>query len=103
MAITETENRLFTRTHPWLTFSVTLKEARPALWLMLGECQSKCDHIARVPLRPNTAQELLRLYLAKGVLATTAIEGNTLSEEEVVRHLEGKLDLPPSRQYLATE
>jgi Fic family protein len=77
--------------------------ASPQIWLMLGECQSKCDHIARVPLRPKTAEELLRVYLAKGVLATTAIEGNTLSEEQVVRHLEGKLELPPSRQYLADE
>lgn len=39
----------------------------------------------------------------KGALATTAIEGNTLSEAEVVKHLEGKLRLPPSKQYLARE
>lgn len=43
------------------------------------------------------------MYLAKGALGTTAIEGNTLSEEEVVQHIDGKLDLPPSRQYLADE
>jgi len=36
-------------------------------------------------------------------LATTAIEGNTLSEEEVIKHLQGKLKLPPSREYLAQE
>jgi len=41
--------------------------------------------------------------LAKGVLATTAIEGNTLTEEEVRQHLDGKLRLPPSREYLAQE
>ena len=93
----------YTRTHPWLSFSVNLQDAPPWLWLMLGECQSKCDHIARVPLRPDTAEQLYRIYLAKGVLATTAIEGNTLSEEEVLQHLEGKLKLPPSRQYLSKE
>jgi len=43
------------------------------------------------------------LYLAKGALATTAIEGNTLTEEQVLQHLEGKLRLPPSQQYLANE
>ena len=70
---------------------------------MLGECSSKCEHIAGVPLRPSTAQELYQLYLAKGALATTAIEGNTLTEHEVLQHLEGKLQLPPSREYLAQE
>lgn len=71
--------------------------------MALGECQSKCEHIAGVPLQPETAKELYRIYLAKGVLATTAIEGNTLSEEEILRHLEGKLELPPSRDYLRQE
>jgi Fic family protein len=36
-------------------------------------------------------------------LATTAIEGNTLTEEQVLRHLEGKLQLPPSQDYLKQE
>ncbi len=93
----------FQKTHPWLTFSVDLRRAPSSLWIMLGECQSKCEHIAGVPLRPDTAKKLHQLYLAKGVLATTAIEGNTLSEEEVLRHLQGTLKLPPSREYLAQE
>jgi Fic family protein len=36
-------------------------------------------------------------------LATTAIEGNTLSESEVIQHLDGKLKLPPSKEYLSKE
>ena len=95
--------KTYERTHPWLTFIANLKNAPPTLWLMLGECQSKCEHIARVPLRPATAKQLYQVYLAKGALATTAIEGNTLSEEEVLQHLEGKLKLPPSREYLIKE
>ena len=43
------------------------------------------------------------MYLAKGAAATTAIEGNTLSEEEVLKAVEGKLVVPPSRQYLKQE
>lgn len=43
------------------------------------------------------------VYLTKGVLATTAIEGNTLSEAEARRRVEGHLDLPPSREYLGRE
>lgn len=95
--------RTFEKTHYWLTFSVDFSRAPSRLWIMLGECQSKCEHIAGVPLRPDTAKRLYQLYLAKGVLATTAIEGNTLSEEEVLRHLQGTLKLPPSREYLAQE
>ena len=95
--------RTFERTHPWLRFQVDLRQASPTFWMLLGEAASKCEHIASVPLRPSTAEQLHRLYLAKGVLATTAIEGNTLSEDEVVKHLEGKLQLPPSKEYLGRE
>ncbi len=70
---------------------------------MLGEAKSKCDHLANVPLRPETAKRLHQVYLAKGIQATTAIEGNTLTEEEVLRHLEGQLTLPPSKKYLQAE
>jgi Fic family protein len=71
--------------------------------MLLGEAQSKCDHVAGTPLLPTVAESLHKIFLAKGVLATTAIEGNTLSEEEVLRRLEGKLELPPSKQYLGQE
>lgn len=95
--------RTYERTHSWITFRCDLANAGPELWLALGEAASKCEHISKVPLRPSTAQELHRLYLAKGVAATTAIEGNTLSEEEVLKAVEGKLVVPPSRQYLKQE
>jgi Fic family protein len=98
-----TSNRKYQETHPWLTFHIDMERASPGLWLALGECQSKCEHIAGVPLQPDSAERLYRLYLAKGALATTAIEGNTLSEEEVLQHLEGKLELPRSREYLKQE
>ena len=98
-----TVTRTYETTHPWLSFSADLRTAPIELWMLLGECRSKCEHIAGVPLRPETAQRLYHMYLAKGALATTAIEGNTLSEEEVLQHLEGKLKLPPSREYLAQE
>lgn len=43
------------------------------------------------------------MYLVKGVHATTAIEGNTLSEEDILKHLEGQLELPPSKEYQKRE
>jgi Fic family protein len=71
--------------------------------MLLGEARSKCEHIAGVPLRPEVAKELYQVSLAKGVHATTAIEGNTLSESDVKKHLEGTLHVPPSKQYLVQE
>ena len=93
----------YKQTHPWLSFTLDTGRFSPKLWMMLGEAQSKCHHIAGVPLQPDTAKELHSLYLAKGALATTAIEGNTLSEEEVKKQIAGVLSLPPSREYLARE
>ncbi len=95
--------RTYEKTHPWITFQFDLGRAHPQLWLLLGEAASKCEHVAGVPLRPATARMLHQLYLAKGVAATTGIEGNTLTERQVVQHLEGGLKLPASQQYLAQE
>jgi Fic family protein len=95
--------KTYERTHKWLTFRCDLSRAPAPLWLLLGEAASKCDHLSQVPLRPSTAQQLHQLYLAKGVAATTAIEGNTLTEEEVLLAVRGELTVPPSRQYLKQE
>ncbi len=95
--------RSYQTTHPWLDFSLDLRRANYTLWLLLGEAQSKCEHIAGIPLRPGVAERLHMIYLAKGALATTAIEGNTLSEEEVFKRIEHGLKLPPSKEYLGQE
>lgn len=95
--------RTYEKTHPWLKFRLDLRKADYELWLALGEAKSKSEHIANVPLMPNTAEKLHAVYLVKGVLATTAIEGNTLTEKEVMDRLEGKLQLPPSKEYLGQE
>ncbi|MER9625066.1 MULTISPECIES: Fic family protein [unclassified Mesorhizobium] len=71
--------------------------------MMLGEATSKANHIGGVPLAPEKAKKLYDVFLAKGVLATAAIEGNTLTEEQVVKQVQGKLKLPPSQQYLQQE
>lgn len=95
--------RTFEKTHPWIRFRINLAEIGPEFWLSLGEAISKCEHLARVPLRPETATRLHQLYLAKGAAATTAIEGNTLSEAEVLRAVEGRLEVPPSKEYQKQE
>lgn len=95
--------RTYRETHPWITFQFDPGRLQPVDYLHLGEALSKCDHIAGVPLPPVVAAHLHEVYLAKGIHATTQIEGNTLSEEEVQQRLRGDLDLPESQEYLGQE
>jgi len=95
--------RKYQETHPWITFRLNLRDVGWLLWVQLGEAASKCVHLTNVPLRPETSRQLQNLYLAKGAAATTAIEGNTLTEEEVLQHIEKRLQLPPSKEYLTQE
>lgn len=97
------QKRKFEKSHPWLRFRINLGKAPPAFWIVLGECQSKCEHISGVPIRPDVATTLHHVYLAKGAWGTTAIEGNTLSEAEVLRHVQGDLQVPPEKEYLKQE
>ena len=98
-----THDWTYLRTHPWITFSADLRSAPVSLWMNLGEARSKFDHISGVPLRPDVAEELHKVYLAKGVHGTTAIEGNTLTEKEIRKHMDGQLKLPLSQEYLKQE
>lgn len=89
--------------YPWINFTLDLRQLPVQTWLQLGECVSKIEHISRIPLRPAIAKEMHNVYLAKGVQATTAIEGNTLTEEQVKLRIDHKLELPPSKEYLGQE
>jgi Fic family protein len=72
--------------------------------MLMGESRSKCEHIKYVPLGAETARELMQVYFAKGVNATTAIEGNTLTADQVLERLEGHAEaLDVSKEYLGTE
>jgi len=90
-------------THPWLVFHADLRDLSARTWIQLGECAAKCDQISGVPLRPSVKEELQLVYLVKGIQATTAIEGNTLTEEEVRNIIEKKSETPPSKEYLEQE
>jgi Fic family protein len=95
--------RTYERTHPWLTFQLDLRRLPYLTWLALGEAQSKAQHVAGVPLLPAVQERFHEVFLAKGALATTAIEGNTLTEEEVLKQLRGELKVPASKEYLLQE
>jgi Fic family protein len=91
-------------THPWIDFNLRIDDLPSTTWFFMGEAMSKCAHLIGSPLRPSVAEDLAAVYLAKGVHATTAIEGNTLTEEEVLERVKGAAsDLPTSREYLGIE
>jgi len=69
---------------------------------MLGECDAYIKALTDIPLKPEHRDRLLRVSLIKGAQATTAIEGNTLSQEEIEKLDEG-WKLPPSKEYLEIE
>lgn len=96
--------RRYQTTHPWITFRADFTNNTPAsLWLLLGEARSKCEHVVGVPLQPKVTADLLKMYLVKGVHGTAAIEGNTLTEDEIREHMAGELSVPPSREYQKQE
>ena len=95
--------REYRSTHPWISFRHHLERADPLHWSLLGEAAARCDQVARAVLPPADARAMHRLYLVKGARATTAIEGNTLSEEQIAAQLEGRLRLPRSQEYLRRE
>jgi Fic family protein len=95
--------RSYELSHPWLSFSIDLRNADRRFWQMVGEARSKCRHLMFAPLKPDTSRRLEAIYLAKGMQATTAIEGNTLTLEQVQSAIDGTLRVPPSQQYLKQE
>ena len=71
--------------------------------MQLGEARSKCEHLAGTPLQPDVARELYKVTLIKGAQATTAIEGNTLTVDQVAGIYEGSFEAPSSRRYQEIE
>ena len=69
----------------------------------LGECHALVDTLRYLPLSNALRQKLLQVSLIKGAMATTAIEGNTLTEKEALDIINNKSEIPPSRKYQETE
>jgi Fic family protein len=94
----------WTSSHPFINFNFTTSGLVASTWLTIGEAMSKCEHLAGVPLKPKVAEDLSAVYLARGVQATTAIEGNTLSDDEVLNIVRrGSAGVSESRAYLERE
>ncbi len=95
--------RAYQESHHFITFTLHLEQAPSRFWMLLGEACSLCKQIKGSPLLPETFTRLHQIYLARGVQATTAIEGNTLSLDQVSRRIGGLRELPPSKEYLGQE
>src|SRR5450830_129804 len=99
-----TPERAYKTSHPWISFKVDLSGTGAEFWILLGEARSKVEHLSLALLKPTVRDEMLRVYLTKGAQATTAIEGNTLSEAEVADIVAGRAGTPqPSQEYLYRE
>ncbi len=70
--------------------------------LLLGQCQAYVKAISNTPILPDHYSQLLNLSLVKGAQATTAIEGNTLTQEEIEKIREGQ-HVTPSKEYQEIE
>lgn len=93
------------KSHPFISFESDVSAwLGPSDWVRIGEAMSKCEHLSGYPLTPAAASHLQSVYLARGVHATTAIEGNTLSEGAVEKIVKGERSgVPDSQQYLEQE
>jgi Fic family protein len=69
---------------------------------LLGQCEAYVLAVNNTPILPHHYKRLMQVALQKGAQATTAIEGNTLSDEEIQKIVEGQ-KMPPSRQYQEKE
>lgn len=68
----------------------------------LGQCNSIIKALCNIPISPDYRLKLLSVSLKKGAKSTTAIEGNTLSVEEIEKVDKG-IRLAPSKEYQETE
>jgi Fic family protein len=77
-------------------------ELPDSAWLLVGQCEAYVRSIINTPILPHHYEKLMNVALLKGAQATTAIEGNTLSDEEIRKLMEGQ-KLPPSKEYQEIE
>lgn len=74
----------------------------PEIAKLLGQCEAYVESISSTPILPERYDKLMHVALLKGAQATTAIEGNTLSDEEINKMMRGE-KLAPSKEYQQIE
>ncbi|MCY4105994.1 MAG: Fic family protein [Chloroflexi bacterium] len=91
--------RKYLSSHSWIDFQLSLDEAGFEFWRNLGRVEESIWHISRASLPLADASRLYGVYLARSVRATIAIEGSTLTEEEVSQIEKGDFPKRASRAY----
>lgn len=98
------DQREYLDTHPWINFDPgAVRRLGPDSWMRIGEAFALCTELMATPLIPAAAEELHRVALVRGAQATVAIEGNTLTVEQVDSIRAGTFSAPPSREYQERE
>lgn len=95
--------RAYEQSHPWMTFSVNLSKAPANLWVSLGECNALCRAISMLPLLPETRHTIEQINLARGIIATKKYGRFSLDESQMIKMFDNRLELTPSKKYLAQE
>ena len=96
--------RTYEETHKWIDFRFDLSKAPSRFWYLIGQAVARVLNASFVLLPPKERARLERIYLARGIASTVAIEGNPATVEDVLRlQDEGTMGLPPSRQYQEQE
>ncbi len=98
------EAREYTDTHPWIDFDASVANRLGARsWMQVGEAYARCAELSGTPLAPAVAEALHQHALIRGAQATVAIEGNTLTVEQVRSIYAGEFTTPLSRAYQERE
>jgi Fic family protein len=87
--------------YPHLQFKRHWKITEKTLY-NLGQCKALINAISGISLQPDYYKSLLNVSLIKGARATTAIEGNTLTEKDIENIQKGQ-SMPPSKEYQEIE
>lgn len=75
--------REYLRSHSWIDFRLPLAEAGFEFWRALGRVEQSIWQITQATLPPAETDRFYYLTLIRGVTATIAIEGSTLTAAEV--------------------
>jgi Fic family protein len=87
--------------YPHISFNKKWKLSND-VYFELGQCEAIIKALSETPIQPEFRQNLLHVSLIKGAQSTTAIEGNTLTEEEIEVINKGGA-LAPSKEYQQKE
>ncbi len=71
-------------------------------YFIVGQCDTLIKSLNNISIKPEYYNQLKEVMLIKGAQATTAIEGNTLTDEEIKKIERGER-LPPSKGYQEIE